>query len=327
MSQKENDISLWSATNETANNPCRDKLNQTGSIESSDQGGTSMIQGELPSIYFKPGPSQPHDEEEEEEPTSTSSTDRRVTWTVNQVNNPFDVGGNELAMQAALANEFTGTGGGGCGGSLFPDVTFSQFRDADEFQPELDKEEALNRREFADNNLTLNHSTAATSSSTSPTERAGGHQQQNRQHAGESDKWWLTADQMLQASKLEVSANSSQLLFDAPSHATSKNDSQTNTSSSHVRIPAVDYFTKRSNMPDICRTESDVQMDDTVVMTGSTSNNNHRRIPASLVAATNRESSSGQVELHNETHQADRTLCEDKEPIINIFVSFFMMEI
>lgn len=95
-----------------------------------------------------------------------------------------------------------------------------------------------------------------------------------------AEKWWVNANQVLQTSKLELSVNSSQWIDTGdrrqPDH--------------HLKIPAVDYFSQRSTMPDICQSESDVQISDSVLV-------------GREKGAKNEPNESG----------GDETLCEDKE--------------
>lgn len=137
------------------------------------------------------------------------------------------------------------------------------------------------------------------------------------------DKWWLTANQMLQTSKLELSANLSQLILPdnstTKSTATTANTSTASTTSRSVRIPAVDYFTMRSDMPDICKTESDVKMNDTLLITPSVRLNSQQ---LQQLPPLQKQQSSCHADSDNNETQADQTLCEEnKEPAIKIVVS------
>lgn len=245
---------------------------------------TSLIHsGEIPSILLKPGPNPQSDETI----TLDETTNRRATWTVAPAisHNPFDD-----CPTPALA--------------FIPDTNgtsdmFGEFRDAQECMSDFERDEAQNRQEFADNNLTI------------PASMSPADQSASSSGSGE-EKWWNTAGQVAQnASKLEVTANMSQL-------TESTNKSASSSMSSQARIPITNYFTMHSAMPDIVRhIESDVKIDDTLIVAPKKTNTTQQK-SAGLGSLSK--------QCSNDESQADRTLCEDKEATstntVVIFINF-----
>jgi hypothetical protein len=99
----------------------------------------------------------------------------------------------------------------------------------------------MNRKEFADNELSVNggNNTSSSSASTSP-------------------RFWEKNYQQ-QTSTLEVSCNTTS------SNLSDSGDSKTTKSKGRKKVPVVEYFNKNSTMPEfICMKESDVKFDETV---------------------------------------------------------------
>ena len=115
--EKENNKS--SIMNNSSNRVEKEKSpNMTISLGSKpNNGSTTMIDGELPSIYFKPGPRQSNDESVR---FSTASAGL----------NPFDFGEDQVAMQAAFMR-LSGLGSEQDGA----------FRDAQQCLVDLEKDE------------------------------------------------------------------------------------------------------------------------------------------------------------------------------------------
>lgn len=124
---------------------------------------------------------------------------------------------------------------------------------------------------------------------------------------GRGEKWWQTANQKLQTSKLELSVNSSQLPETNQQTSSRLNENSRSSSTNHVKIPAGDYFSVRSDMPDICGTTSDVKIDETVLAAEPPSSL-HRRQFSRL------QQQEQQKQVDSTENQADRTLCEENEP-------------
>ena len=79
-----------------------------------------------------------------------------------------------------------------------------------------------------------------------------------------------------------------------------------------VKIPAVEYFSKRSTMPDICQAESDVDINLTV-----RSDNVNRATTA--VPPINDPSTTRTINLND---SQDKTICEDKGNRPEVFIQF-----
>ena len=79
-----------------------------------------------------------------------------------------------------------------------------------------------------------------------------------------------------------------------------------------VKIPAVDYFSKRSTMPDICQAESDVDINVTV-----RSDNVDRAMTAA--PPVNDPSTTHTINLND---SQDKTICEDKGNRPEVFIQF-----
>jgi hypothetical protein len=116
---------------------------------------------------------------------------------------------------------------------------------------------------------------------------------------------------VLQTSKLELSAssiNSSDWMDSSVSSGSSANVNAHNSQRPLVKIPAVEYFSKRSTMPDICQAESDVDINVTV-----RSDNVNR-------ATTDAPPVNDTITLND---SQDKTICEDKGNRPEVFIQFF----
>lgn len=84
----------------------------------------SFIEGELPSIYFKPGARQLDD----------SDPIRRTTWSIPTTNNPFEA-------ESQDADQIFGLGAECFGAPVINVDDLGQFRDAEECASDLDRDE------------------------------------------------------------------------------------------------------------------------------------------------------------------------------------------
>lgn len=165
----------------------------------------SINTGKLPSIYFKP---------------ESIENEMGKTFTgASPFDNPFGGFDNGVMEQ-------------------FGEGDFSQFKQADDFMEDLKKAEVINRKEFADNELTVLNQTNSNNSSGSSS----------------NEKWWNNMN-AAQASKLEVS-NLSTL-----SNSILNKSAESKSKIPKKKMSVEDYFTKRSEMPTyLADKESDVRL-------------------------------------------------------------------
>lgn len=127
---------MTNTTNQTVNQTFTAQNTHTngGGEGDSNIGRTSLIQGELPSMYFKP--SAQHTDESKNE----LSFNRRTTWSIpTPSHNPFDTTDPNFALQAALASECFSASSHVCGDGS--DIPFGEFRDAQDCVADLDRDE------------------------------------------------------------------------------------------------------------------------------------------------------------------------------------------
>jgi hypothetical protein len=158
--------------------------------------------------------------------------------------NPFDDANQNFMMNNSA---FFGNGG----------VTDSVFKPGEECLNELERDEQLNRKEFADNELSvmMNYDKSQNNGNASSCGSGGGNGSSG--NSSTNEKWWANATNIQQSSKLELS-NVSYLSSTLPQQ---QNAEINQNKESNNKIPVNLYFDKGSDLPNwLVQARSDVNL-------------------------------------------------------------------
>lgn len=183
--------------------------------------------------------------------------------------NPFDFDTSDCFGQPQQLGEFNPVG------------EFSDFKQADEFMEDLKEEEVINRKEFANNELSVCMNYDKTMNQSSSHRSSSG----NESAGPSNEKWWNNMN-AAQSSKLEVSDLSNMSNLNDTKSSISKPKIKTQTQTQKHKVAVGDYFTRKSEMPAyLSEKESGVKFDESIICT----QNKPKCLPEPVLANSNSE--------------------------------------